>query len=270
MCSITQSDNAQQYLPQRVYVSMQLWAGSIHASAFPRSVNLVLDHALTWRQPDVSMESHLSAHSAKSISAPHALFRYEPVYVTDEVAMQEEDTPVKFASIGHTILQPTLPLRCPWSIVASDRASTDIRSNVVLNSSHGKADEDYLDAVGVALLCVAAVTPGGLLVFFASYGAMDKAIRRWKDVTQVTVEERSAASQSYDAATGTDVPAFTTQRRTISLWAALRRIKRVFTEPRGSGGGAEFSDMLTTFRLVVDATADHAGHALGSSVPPRR
>ncbi|CAN0502629.1 unnamed protein product, partial [Ectocarpus sp. 12 AP-2014] len=64
-------------------------------------------------------------------------------------------------------------------------------------------DLKYQDALGNALLQHARVVPGGILVFFPSYGLMDKMHDRWEVVT--------------------------------GLLQALQEIKGVYLEPRGQG-----------------------------------
>lgn len=51
-----------------------------------------------------------------------------------------------------------------------------------LNSSYSQRGSDaYKDELGNAVVNFARLVPDGLLVFFASYGAMEDAIGRWKE-----------------------------------------------------------------------------------------
>lgn len=113
---------------------------------------------------------------------------------------------------------------------------------------------DYCDLVGMALLSAVASTPGGVLVFFQSAAMVERVVKRWKEA-RITLEEVLPHQPGAPPGSGRQVTS-----RTVSLWHAIWRVKRIFTEPRESG--EEFTGMLKEFRRTVDATAGHAGHAL--------
>ena len=101
---------------------------------------------------------------------------------------------------------------------------------VPLNSSFRSRDSDaYKADLGAAIVSVAAVTPGGLLVFFPSYGALHAAVAAWK---------RARA------------PAPLAPRAGATLWDALTWAKPVLVEPRDS---ASFATVAADYARGVAA-----------------
>ncbi|CAM9384847.1 unnamed protein product [Ectocarpus fasciculatus] len=97
-------------------------------------------------------------------------------------------------------------------------------------------DLKYQDALGNALLQHARVVPGGILVFFPSYGLMDKMHDRWEVVT--------------------------------GLLQALQEIKGVYLEPRGQGkiDGvlAEYYEDITAARESSKENQYHSSSRTGA------
>ena len=91
----------------------------------------------------------------------------------------------------------------------------------MLGDFQRRSDARYISDVGNALCNVARLCPGGVLVFFSSYGALDSLRRAW------------------------EVPA---AGGGLSVWQRLERHKEVFVEPRGAGSAEAFRSCLTAYR----------------------
>ena len=119
------------------------------------------------------------------------------------------------ASLAFRVDQP------PWLHIAP----TAHRHNLSGTYQNAQSD-DYIDAIGVAILDVACSVPGGALVFFPSYRLLTRATERWQRAS------------------------IRTSTRTMSLWDAINATKQIFSEERESP--EEFSSMLQSFRECND------------------
>jgi len=54
------------------------------------------------------------------------------------------------------------------------------RGEVLSSSFQRRGEEGYVSDLGESLIRIARVVPGGMLVFFPSYGVMDQCVRKWK------------------------------------------------------------------------------------------
>jgi hypothetical protein len=173
------------------------------------------------------------------------------------------------ASIAHA------PLTFPWTVNPSQQKIL----RVELNGTFAHATQlQYLEGVGTAILTIAAATPNGVLCFFPSFAMLSRCIEHWKRAKLEAAPTEDLVGWTPPIFSSAQPETFRSRRspwgktdyggeaRTCSdgdgkpgtLWNALWRVKRIFYESSSRSAGAEdFSQLLSTFQLVVDATRSH-------------
>eukprot|EP00899_Mesostigma_viride_P027820 jgi/Mesvir1/8222/Mv12510-RA.2 len=102
--------------------------------------------------------------------------------------------------------------------------------NVPMSATYKDAESlEFQDSFGEAMLQFVKVVPGGLLLFFPSYRLLEKVSQRWK---------------------------------TSGMWHRINTIKKIFTEPRGSGA---LDDMLKDYYACIQGGAADAEEGASSA-----
>jgi Rad3-related DNA helicase len=134
-------------------------------------------------------------------------------------------------------------------------AFAECDGQTLLSTYQSQSVPAYQDAVGSTVLAMSRLTPGGMLVFFPSYGFMNKAIARWTAtglwdslVSGPAVDDpaRAAASSTAHAALSRD------KRKSAKSAAAIRAHQEValYVEPKSS---MELDELLQDYYAVIDA-----------------
>ncbi|AAZ10343.1 helicase, putative [Trypanosoma equiperdum] len=93
---------------------------------------------------------------------------------------------------------------------------------------------DYRIGLGMALVNISRITPGGILVFFPSYVALNAAVDLW----------RTGGGRANE---------------TETVWAMLEQVKPVFVEPAAA---ADAQTIVTSFQREVDANSTRGAFLL--------
>jgi regulator of telomere elongation helicase 1 len=133
-------------------------------------------------------------------------------------------------------------------------------SGKVLSSSYERRqDNEYYTELGNTLVALSRVIPGGMLIFFPSYGVMQTCIERWggpassrpngygKPVSNFFAAKKSNTSSRYSFPhTPT---AFNTSKETLTPWKRLLGNKAVVLEPRST---SDLPDAISEFHKFLN------------------
>jgi Fanconi anemia group J protein len=139
-------------------------------------------------------------------------------------------------------LQTSFPVRVEAGHVIEVKkqvfvAAVSTCNTVSLNCSYSnQKNEDFQDAIGQAVLTIARLTPGGLLVFLPSYGLMDQLKDRWES-TGLLSQLEAGPLDYYDSVENVDCGAgssvFFEPREAKQMESMLSAYYAAIDEPRG-------------------------------------
>jgi Rad3-related DNA helicase len=148
--------------------------------------------------------------------------------------------------------QPVMTQPWPWRIISAPAARgmnypiTSLSPQPVTGTFQGAQGNAYLDAIGAAVLSLATRTPGGMLVFLPSYKVLERVLTRWQEASctlplvgaAAQAEGTAAADSGARGGSASSAAVAPAGLQSVTVWAALNRVKRVFNETRNAGGSA--------------------------------
>lgn len=101
-------------------------------------------------------------------------------------------------------------------------------ASIVLKSTFDKRDNlDYINDLGNAIVNIAKIVPGGILVFFTSYAVLQQTVEKWKKAKRGD--------------------------RDPPIWSRIEKSKRAFVEPKSK------TDFATVIHAYENQITDQAG-----------
>jgi regulator of telomere elongation helicase 1 len=134
-------------------------------------------------------------------------------------------------------------------------------SNKILSSAYERRqDDDYYTELGNTIISLGKIIPGGMLVFFPSYGVMETSFEKWGGPTTGNRKQDDSNSSFFAArkkkATGSARYSFPYAPHTFSAtkepmtpWKRLLGVKAVVVEPKST---AELPDAINEFHKYLN------------------
>jgi Rad3-related DNA helicase len=134
-------------------------------------------------------------------------------------------------------------------------------SNKILSSAYDRRqDDDYYTELGNTIISLGKIIPGGMLVFFPSYGVMETCLEKWGGPVSGNRRQDDTNSSFFAArkkkATGSArysfphaAHTFSSTKETVTPWKRLLGVKAVVVEPKST---SDLADAINEFHKYLN------------------